>query len=67
MIPLKIKYVCAALAAALIMRGLTDLFATTALTAVIMIPVRKFLGFRKKEEEQTPELRFDHRPERDAI
>lgn len=57
----------AALSAALIMRGLTDLFATTALTAVIMIPVRKFLGFRKKEEEQTPELRFDHRPERDAI
>ena len=57
----------AALSSALIMRGLTDLFATTALTAIIMIPVRKFLGFRKKEEEQAPDLRFDHRPERDAL
>ena len=57
----------AALSSALILRGLTDIFATTALTAIIMIPVRKFLGFRKKEEEQTPELRFDHRPERDTL
>lgn len=50
--------------AALIQRGLTDVLATTALTAVIMVPVRKLLGFRKKEEERTPELRFDRRPER---
>ena len=57
----------AAITAALILRGLTDVFATTALTVIIMIPVRKFLGFRKQEEEQTPELRFDHRPERDAL
>ena len=57
----------AALSPALIMRGLTDIFATTMLTAIIMVPVRKFLGFRKKEEEQAPELRFDHRPERDAL
>ena len=57
----------AALTGALILRGLTDVFATTALTALIMYPVRKFLGFRRQEEEQTPELRFDHRPERDAI
>lgn len=57
----------AALTGSLIMRGVTDIFATTALTAVIMVPVRKFLGFRKQEEEQAPELRFDHRPERDTI
>nr|MBR4280600.1 hypothetical protein [Clostridia bacterium] len=57
----------AALTGTLVVRGLTDIFATTALTAIIMVPVRKFLGFRKQEEEQTPELRFDHRPERDAI
>lgn len=57
----------ASLSSTLIMRGLTDVFATTALTAIIMLPVRKFLGFRKKEEEQAPELRFDHRPERDTI
>ena len=48
----------------LINRGVTDILATTGLTAVIMIPVRKLLGFRKKEEEQAPELRFDRRPER---
>lgn len=54
----------AELAAALIQRGLTDVLLTTALTAVIMFPVRKILGFRRKEEEHAPELRFDHRPER---
>ena len=37
----------------------------TALTALIMVPVRKLLGFRKKEEAQAPVLRFDQRPERD--
>ena len=57
----------ATLTGTLVVRGMTDIFATTALTAIIMVPVRKFLGFRKQEEEQTPELRFDHRPERDAI
>ena len=57
----------ATLTVALIWRGLTDALATTGLTAVIMVPVRKFLGFRKKEEERAPELRFDHRPERDTI
>ena len=50
---------------ALIQRGLTDVLATTALTAVIMVPVRKLLGFRKKEEAQTVDLRFDRRPARD--
>lgn len=53
------------LSAAIIQRGLTDVLVTTLLTAVIMVPVRKLLGFRKKEEEQAPEMRFDHRPARD--
>ncbi len=53
------------LTAALIQRGLTDVLATTALTALIMVPVRKLLGFRKKEEERAADLRFDHRPARD--
>ncbi len=55
----------AALSAALIQRGLTSVLATTLLTAVIMVPVRKILGFRKKEEKQAPQMRFDHRPARD--
>ena len=55
----------AALSAAIIQRGLTSVLATTLLTAIIMVPVRKILGFRKKEEVQSPTLRFDHRPARD--
>lgn len=55
----------AALTAAIIQRGLTSVLATTLLTAIIMVPVRKILGFRKKEEIQSPTLRFDHRPARD--
>lgn len=55
----------AELTAAIIQRGLTDVLATTLLTAIIMVPVRKLLGFRKKEEEHAPEMRFDHRPARD--
>ena len=51
--------------AALIQRGLTDVLATMALTAIIMVPVRKLLGFRKAEEAPVAEFRFDHRPERD--
>ena len=50
---------------ALIQRGLTDVLVTTALTAIIMVPVRKLLGFRKKDEQRAAELRFDHRPARD--
>ena len=57
----------ASLTFALIQRGFSDVLATTLLTAVIMLPVRKLLGFRKKEEERAPELRFDHRPDRDRI
>ena len=53
------------LTGAIIRRGLTDVLATTALTAIIMVPVRKLLGFRKKEEERATDLRFDHRPARD--
>ena len=55
----------AVLSTALIQRALSDVLATTVLTAVIMIPVRKLLGFRKKEEAPVAELRFDRRPERD--
>ena len=55
----------AVLSPALIQRAMTDVLSTTVLTAVIMIPVRKLLGFRKKEEAPVAELRFDNRPERD--
>lgn len=55
----------AGLTGSLIRRGLADVFGTTLLTAIIMIPVRKLLGFRKMEEEHAPEMRFDHRPARD--
>lgn len=55
----------AVITAPLIRRGLTDVLASTALTALIMVPVRKLLGFRRKEAEHQAELRFDHRPERD--
>lgn len=55
----------ATLTAALLQRSLTDVLATTLLTVVIMLPVRKLLGFRKKEETLAPAMRFDHRPARD--
>ena len=55
----------AVLSPALIPRAMPDELSTTVLTAVIMIPVRKLLGFRKKEEAPVAELRFDNRPERD--
>ena len=55
----------AALSAVLIQRGLTSMLATTLLTAVIMVPGRKILGFRRQEAEHAPQLRFDHRPARD--
>ena len=54
----------ATLTSSLIQRGLTDVLATTALTALIMVPVRMLLGFRKAEEQHAQTLRFDHRPER---
>ncbi len=49
----------------MIERGLTDVLSTTVLTALLMIPLRKFLGFRRQEEEKPAVLRFDNRPERD--
>ncbi len=55
----------AELSGALIRRGIIDVLITTALTILLMVPVRKFLGFRKAEEERTPEMRFDNRPARD--
>ncbi|MBE5810350.1 MAG: hypothetical protein E7318_05370 [Clostridiales bacterium] len=57
----------AALSSALIQRGFSSVLATTLLTIIIMVPVRKILGFRKQEEKQAPQLRFDHRPERDTL
>lgn len=39
-------------------RALTAILTTTALTALIMIPVRKLLGFRKPEPENPAEVRF---------
>ncbi len=53
------------LTSALFQRALTDVMATTLLTAVLMVPVRKLLGFRKKEVQQAPQMRFDQRPARD--
>lgn len=55
----------ATLTGVLIRRSLTNVLATTALTALIMLPVRKLLGFRKAIEVQKAEMRFDHRPARD--
>lgn len=39
-------------------RAMTAILATTALTALIMVPIRKLLGFRKPEPENPAELRF---------
>ncbi len=47
-----------ALTAAQVSRSLTGIFATTALTALIMYPVRKLLGFRRPDPENPAELRF---------
>ena len=51
--------------AALLGRAFTSVMLTTLLTAVIMYPVRLWLGFRRQEAEKPAELRFDRRPERD--
>ena len=53
------------LSSTLILRGITDVIITTLLTAAIMVPVRKLLGFRKEEQAAAPQMRFDHRPARD--
>ncbi|MGN0793457.1 MAG: hypothetical protein ACI4MG_03160 [Aristaeellaceae bacterium] len=48
----------AALTMAQIGKSLTGIIATTGLTALVMLPVRKLLGFRKPEPENPAELRF---------
>lgn len=48
----------AAITMALIFRSMTAIFGTTALTALLVIPVRKLLGFRKQEPDTPAELRF---------
>ena len=48
----------AALTGAQIGKSLLGILSTTVLTALIMIPVRKLLGFRKPEQENPAELRF---------
>lgn len=40
---------------AIIGKGLANIFWTTALTAIIMLPVRRFLGFKKRKKEKPPE------------
>jgi len=47
-----------ALTFAQIGKSLTGIFATTLLTALIMYPVRKLLGFRRPDPENPAELRF---------
>lgn len=41
-----------------IMRALTAIFGTTALTALVVLPVRKLLGFRRQDPETPAQLRF---------
>lgn len=55
----------ATISSAILSRSLADIIATTALTLLLMIPLRKMMGFRKAEEAPTASLRFDHRPARD--
>ena len=55
----------AELSSVLIQRALTDVVMTSALTLIIMLPVRKFLGFRKVEDAPAAQMRFDRRPARD--
>lgn len=48
----------AALTMAQVSKSLTGVAATTGLTALVMLPVRKLLGFRKPDPENPAELRF---------
>ncbi|MBQ8201711.1 MAG: hypothetical protein IJZ74_08095 [Clostridia bacterium] len=54
-----------ALTMAQVNKSLNGVFYTTLLTALLMLPVRKLLGFRKPKPENPVELRFGQRPERD--
>ena len=55
----------AELSGVLLRDSLISILITSLLTAVLMVPVRKLLGFRKPEETREPEFRFDNRPARD--
>ncbi|MBQ2953176.1 MAG: hypothetical protein IJE07_06425 [Clostridia bacterium] len=48
----------AALTASAVGRALLCIGSTAALTALLMVPLRKLLGFRKPKTEPTPQLRF---------
>ncbi|MBP3637830.1 MAG: hypothetical protein J6K13_09785 [Clostridia bacterium] len=45
----------AELSGAIISKALANVFWTTVLTAVIMVPVRRFLGFKKRKKEKKPD------------
>ena len=47
-----------ALARAHYMRSLTNIVLTVLLTMVLMLPVRRFLGFRKTVQEKQPAVRY---------
>lgn len=49
---------------AIFRRALTDVVMTTLVAALIMLPVRSFLGFRKAEDASPAPMRFDTRHER---
>lgn len=53
-----------ALTASQVQKSLSDIFLTTVMTGVIMIPVRKLLGFTKPRAENPEEMRFGYRPDR---
>ena len=48
----------AALTLAQVGKSLTGIAVTTGLTALVMLPIRKLLGFRKPDPENPAELRF---------
>ncbi len=48
-------------------RALTDEFLTLLVTAVMLWPTRRFLGFHRMEEAPQELIRFDYRPERDRM
>ena len=41
-------------------RALTNILATTALTGLIMVPVRRFLGFKKLKKDTPPARKFQY-------
>lgn len=41
-------------------RAVTNLLATTGLTAIIIIPVRRFLGFKKLKKENPPPKKYQY-------